>query len=254
VFGQAASFALLAAISPTALLVMAVYLGSAQPRRTAGLYLAGALLMSTVTAVVLLIVVRSIGLNLPTHRTPRYGVRLGLGVLALAVAAFAARRRAAPPVTSQATSPVAAPGQPSPGQPSPCQPSPGQPSPGQPLPAKKRNALMSRLMTEPSPAIAFLAGLLLFAPSLTFIAAVQAVASAGAGAAATVLALIVVVVISAAIVWLPLLTYLFYPEQTTRRLGAANGWLRAHGRQIVLVTLTVCGVLLVLDGALGLAG
>jgi hypothetical protein len=235
VYGQAASFAFLAAVSPTALLVMAVYLGSAQPRRTAGLYLVGALLMSTVMAVVLLIVVRSIGLNLPTHRTPRYGVRLGLGILALAAAAFAARRRATP---NRATPNRAA---------------PSQSAPGQVTPAKKQNALMSRLMTAPSPGMAFLAGLLLFAPSLTFVAAVQVVATAGAGVAATAAALIVVVVISAAIVWLPLLTYLFYPEQTTRKLKALNGWLRAHGRQLVMVTLTVGGALLVVDGALGLA-
>ncbi len=41
--GQAAGFALLAAVSPTALLVMAVLLGSDNPRRTALMYVAGAM-------------------------------------------------------------------------------------------------------------------------------------------------------------------------------------------------------------------
>jgi hypothetical protein len=225
-FGQAASFAFLAAVSPTALLVMAVYLGSATPRRIAGLYLAGALLMSAVMALALLIIVRSAGLDLPTQRTPRYGVRLGLGILALAAAAFMARRRAASPL----------------------------PGAGQTAPAKKRSGLMSRLVTAPTPGMAFLAGVLLFAPSLTFIAAVQVVATARAGVVTTAAALIVVVVISAAIVWLPLLTYLFYPAQTTRRLKAVNGWLRTHGRQIMVLALAVGGVLLVLNGALGITG
>ena len=39
----AAGFALLSALSPTAVLVGAVYLGSASPRRTTLVYLAGAL-------------------------------------------------------------------------------------------------------------------------------------------------------------------------------------------------------------------
>jgi len=43
---QAAGFAVLAALSPTALLITAIYLGSARPRTTALCYLAGAVLIS----------------------------------------------------------------------------------------------------------------------------------------------------------------------------------------------------------------
>ncbi|HYY19883.1 MAG TPA: hypothetical protein VE864_13680, partial [Streptosporangiaceae bacterium] len=67
---QASEFAVLAAISPTALLVIAVYLGSARPRRTGAYYLAGAVLMS---------------------------LRLGLGILALAAGAFVVTRKPKPP-------------------------------------------------------------------------------------------------------------------------------------------------------------
>src|SRR6516225_1917504 len=48
VLGQAAGLALLSALSPTALLVVAVYLGSARPRETAVCYLAGAVTMSVI--------------------------------------------------------------------------------------------------------------------------------------------------------------------------------------------------------------
>jgi hypothetical protein len=41
---QAAGFAVLAALSPTALLITAIYLGSARPRTTALYYLAGVVL------------------------------------------------------------------------------------------------------------------------------------------------------------------------------------------------------------------
>jgi hypothetical protein len=224
--GQAASFAFLATISPTALLVLVVYLGSEQPRRTAMLYLAGAVIMSTVMAVVLLIVVRSLGLDLPTHRTPRYGLRLGIGMLALVAAAVMALRY--------------------------------RPAVGAGGPAvegdqdRKPNGLMSRLVNNPAPLTAFLAGVLLFAPSLTFIAAVQVVATARASIAVTAIGLVTVVIVSAAIVWLPLLGYLFRPEPTTRTLKLLTAWLTTHGRLIGMTALAVAGVVLVLDGALGL--
>src|ERR1700722_17504827 len=81
---QAAGLALLAALSPTALLVAAVYLGSARPRLTTVFYLAGAVTMSVVMGVIVLVVLRSTGLNAPAHREPRFGLRLGLGILLLA--------------------------------------------------------------------------------------------------------------------------------------------------------------------------
>ena len=51
---QAAGLAVLAAISPTALLLAAVYLGSARPRATVLCYLAGALVMSVAIGIVAL--------------------------------------------------------------------------------------------------------------------------------------------------------------------------------------------------------
>jgi len=89
---QAAGFAVLAALSPTALLITAVYLGSAQPRTTVLCYLAGAVLVSTVLGIGLLLVLRYGHFQLPGNRTPRYGLRLGLGLLILAAIAVVARR------------------------------------------------------------------------------------------------------------------------------------------------------------------
>jgi hypothetical protein len=90
---QAAGFAVLAALSPTALLITAIYLGSARPRTTALCYLAGALLISTVMGVAVLLLLRYGHFQLPGHRTSRYGLRLGLGLLILAAIAVVARRK-----------------------------------------------------------------------------------------------------------------------------------------------------------------
>jgi hypothetical protein len=220
VLGQAAGFAVLAAVSPTALLVMAVFLGSANPRRTALMYVTGAVIMTVAMAVVLLFVLRATGLNQPRQHAPRYGLRLGLGVIALAGAAYMGRRKR----------------------------SPSAPGDGE----TRRPGLIARLTASPSPRAAFVLGLLLFAPSATFIAAVQVVATANAGVPVTAAAIVVVVIITALSVWLPLLAYLAFPETTTRVLRGANDWLRAHGRLLVIGALGIGGTLLVVNGALGL--
>jgi hypothetical protein len=223
VLAQAAGFALLAAISPTALLVMAVFLGSDNPRRTALLYFVGAALMTVMMAVTVLLVLRATALNQPRQHEPRYGLRLGLGILALAVAVVLTVRARPAPTSGPA----------------------GEDS-------AKRPGLIARLTARPRPATAFLAGLLLFAPSTTFIAAVQVIATADASTTATVAAMLIVITLTAASVWLPLIAYLARPEATTRALRAANGWLVAHGRTMVVYCLAVAGVILAVNGALNL--
>lgn len=211
---QAAGFAFLAAISPTALLVMAVFLGSANPRQTALAYAAGAIVMSTAMAVTLLVVIRVAGLDQQREHDPRYGLRLAIGVLALAAAVVVIRRR--------------------------------------PRAAGSGSGIISRLIAHPSAGSAFAVGLILFAPSATFIAAVQVIATARTRVPGTVVGLVVVVIVSVLIVWLPLLAFLLAPEATTRRLSAFNGWLRARGRMIAASALAAGGVILIINGILGL--
>jgi hypothetical protein len=235
---QAAGFAVLAALSPTALLITAIYLGSARPRTTALCYLAGAVLISTVMGIAVLLLLRYGSFQLPGHRTPRYGLRLGLGLLILAAIAVLARRK--PRL-------LGIPGQPrSAGQPGP-PPTPGHP--GQPGQGK---GIVSRLVSSPAPVTAFVAGVLVFMPALTFIAAIQVIATARAGVPLSALGLLIVVVINVAFVWLPFLAYLAAPGLTTRKLTAFNAWLRAHGRILLMLALLVAGAVLTVNGLLGL--
>jgi hypothetical protein len=218
-FGSAAGFALLAAISPAAILVCATYLGSASPRRTTLWFLAGAIVMTAVIGVVALAALRAGGLSLPTRRTPRYGVRLGLGVVALASGVFMARRRPRPPAPDKPKTP----------------------------------GLVARLTAQPGPGSAFAAGILVFLPSASFLAAIQVIATARASLMASAAALATVVIISVTFVWLPFAFHLVRPEATARRLKAVNGWLRAHGHALVAGALLAAGVLLISDGITGLA-
>jgi Sap, sulfolipid-1-addressing protein len=214
---QAAGLALLAALSPTALLVAAVYLGSARPRLTAAFYLAGAVLMSLVMGVVVLLALRSADLNHPDQHAPRYGLRLGLGLVLVAGGAVVAKRQ-----------------------------------PKQPDPGKARQGIVSRMIADPAPLSAFAAGILVFAPGVTFIAALQVIATARAGPELTVVAVLVVVVINVFLVWLPITLHLVAPEVTEHRLTAFNGWLRAHGSAVLVGVLVAVGAIMVFDGVYGL--
>jgi hypothetical protein len=165
---EAAGFALLAPLSPTALLVAAVYLGSDRPRLIASVYLAGAVTMSLVMGAVLLLALRSADLNRPEQYTPRHALRLGLGILLLVAGVVVARRR---PARAN---------------------------------AKPQQGFIQRMIDRPAPVTAFLVGLLVFAPGATFLAAVQVIATAQAGVKLTVLAVVMVVVINVLLVWLPI--------------------------------------------------
>ncbi len=216
---QATGLALLAALSPTALLVAAVYLGSARPRVVGGFYLAGALIMTVLMSVLVLLLLRNIGLSHTHQRTPRYELRLALGILLVAVAVVLARRRR----KSKASDP-------------------GQAGSG----------IVSKMVANPGPWSAFAVGVILFAPGVTFIAALQVIATANASVELTVVAVAIVVIINLLLVWLPLVLHLVAPGVTTRRLTAFNGWLRANGSTIFFWAILAGGAILIFDGIYGL--
>ena len=214
---QAAGLALLAALSPTALLIAAVYLGSARPRLVTAFYLAGAVLMSLIMGVILLAVLRSANLQRPAEHTPRYELRLILGILLLVAAVVVARRTPRPPD-----------------------------------PDKPPKGIVAKMVADPKPRSAFLVGLLIFAPGVSFFAAVQVIATAQASFNLTAIALILVVVINVLLVWLPIVIHLVAPGVATRYLTAFNGWLRAHGKLILICVLAVVGGIMIINGIYGL--
>jgi hypothetical protein len=54
-------------------------------------------------------------------------------------------------------------------------------------------------------------------------------------------------------VWVPFVLYLIAPDLTTRKLKAFDQWLTAHKHVLLVGGLTVAGVILTLNGILGLA-
>lgn len=214
---QAAGLALLAALSPTALLMLAVYLGSERPKVTAGLYLTGAVVMSLVMSVVLVVVLRNAGLSHHAAHTSRYGLRLGIGVLLLIAGIVVARRKGRAPD-----------------------------------PANPQQGRLSRLLARPAPLTAFVAGVVVFAPGATFVAALQVIATAQASLDQTAIAVVVVVIINVVLVWLPLVLYLAAPSRTAGHLTTLNSWLRAHGPTLLAWVLLIAGAIMVGNGIYGL--
>ncbi|HJZ26258.1 MAG TPA: GAP family protein, partial [Streptosporangiaceae bacterium] len=119
-------------------------------------------------------------------------------------------------------------------------------------PAKAQHGLVSRIVADPAPLSAFVVGLLVFAPGVTFIAALQVIATARDSPEVTTLALLLVVVINVLLVWLPITLHLVAPQSTEKRLKAFNSWLRANGRTVLAGVLVVAGGIMVSDGIYGL--
>ncbi len=218
-FAQAAELSVVGALYPLALLTSAMYLGSTRPGRMTVIYLLGGVLAVTILGTAVLIAIRGAGLSLPSHHSTRYGLRLALGVIALAAAVVIWRRKPKPPDPAKV----------------------GKPS------------LVSRLSAEPKALKAFAVGVLVFGPAVAFIAAVQVVATAKASLLATIGAMAMIVLITTALGWLPLVAYVIAPDATSRALRTFEERLKRH-RKVVLTTATaLIGVLLVIQGAVGLA-
>lgn len=238
-FEQTVGLALLAAIYPPGMLLAALYLASERPGRTTFAYVAGGLVMVTLVGVAALFAIRAGGLShLHQHQT-RYGLRLGLGVLALIAAPviFLRKRRsadgkqAAEQVADRAAEPTA-----------------DRKKPKKP----KKPSLIERLSARPSSWTAFAVGAVMFGPSVTFIAAVQVVATAKAGIGETVAAMVMIIVLTVAFGWLPLVAYLVAPERTVRVLHTFEHWLGRHGRTVLAVAIGVVGLILLIQGIVGL--
>ncbi len=215
-FEQAAGLAVLAAFYPPAMLVAALYLGSERPGRTTVFYVAGGLAVVTVVGIIALVAIRAGGLSHLGHHQTRYGLRLGLGAVAIVASIVLFRRRSA-----------------------------GSARP-------KKPGVIERLTSRPKPLTAFAVGVVMFGPSVTFIAAVQVVATAKAGLGITIGVMAMIILLAVAFAWLPLVAYLVAPDRTIRTLRTFEAWLKRHGKTVAALAIGVVGVLLIAQGISGL--
>ncbi|MGB3523273.1 MAG: GAP family protein [Mycobacterium sp.] len=107
-----------------------------------------------------------------------------------------------------------------------------------------------RLLRSSSPWIAAAAGLGIALPSVDYLAALAVILASGAAVTAQVGALLMFHVVAFALIEIPLLAYVFAPQQTQAAITRINDWIRSRRRVEVATLLAVVGSLLLAAGIL----
>lgn len=91
-------------------------------------------------------------------------------------------------------------------------------------------------------------GLLMYRPSLLYLASLHAIAKAHAGLLVTMLDIVLVAVIYLLLIEIPIIAHAIRPDATIRRVTAVNAWLANHGRAIIITVAAGFGVYLIASG------
>jgi hypothetical protein len=104
-----------------------------------------------------------------------------------------------------------------------------------------------------SPRVAFVAGFVMYAPSLLYVGAVKSVADAGLGPVASGLWLLLLTSLVLLMVEVPLVLLIAAPSRTRRRLEWLDAWMAVHGRQAIATLAALGGTYLLVRGIVRLA-
>ena len=210
---QAIPLALISSLYPLGLAAILLLARAARPRPKESVFLAGALACTLAVGFVFVFVLHDSGVGQSSQGSGQYWVRLVTGVLFIAAAAVLARR------------------------------------------APKPNRGPSRLTRAASQGglfAIFVAGLALYLPSPTYLAALEEVGSTKMSAAATAAWVLIVVALVLITVEVPVLLFLLAPGWTVPKLEAVNGWLDRHGHSLLVWVVGAIGLWLLLEGLVGL--
>jgi hypothetical protein len=213
---QAIPLALVSSLYPFGLVALLVLFGATRPRPRSGVFFIGAAVCLLAVGLVFVLVLRGAGVNQSSNSTPRYGLRIGFGVLFLIGAWILAHRPPKPKTDSDEPSRV------------------------------------SKAVAGSGLLAVFVVGLLMYTPSPTYIAALDVVGGTKMSTAAAVGWVVLVVVLVLITIEIPILLYFVAPGWTVPKLEALNQWLDRNGRSLVVWVLVVLGVWQLVDGIVGL--
>lgn len=117
---------------------------------------------------------------------------------------------------------------------------------------EKKEPLPLRLLGRGSPRIAFVVGLLLSFPGVSYLAGLSQIDKLGAAAAPTALLVIAFCLIQQLFLELPLIAYTLRPEKAQGAVDGFRDWLARNGRQAGIIVAIVLGALLIIRGIAGL--
>jgi hypothetical protein len=117
---------------------------------------------------------------------------------------------------------------------------------------EKKDPLPMRLLGRGSPRIAFVVGVLLSFPGVSYLAGLSHIDKLQAGVAPTVLLVVAFCLIQQLLLEVPLVGYFLRPEATQGAVDGFRAWLARNGRRAGIGVAAVLGALLVIRGIAGL--
>jgi hypothetical protein len=117
---------------------------------------------------------------------------------------------------------------------------------------EKKEPLPMRLLGRGSPRIAFVVGMLLSFPGVSYLTGLSHIDKLDAAAVPTALLVIAFCLIQQLLLEVPLIGYVLRPEGTQRAVDGFRAWLGRNGRRAGIWVAIILGVLLVIRGIAGL--
>jgi hypothetical protein len=117
---------------------------------------------------------------------------------------------------------------------------------------EKEEPLPMRMLGRGSPRIAFVVGLLLSFPGISYLAGLSNIDKLDAAAAPTALLVIGFCLIQQLLLEVPLIGYMLRPEGTQEAVDSFRAWLARNGRRAAIIVAIVLGGLLIIRGIAGL--
>ena len=208
---QAIPLAIAAAFFPTGLIIFTLLVAYEPFVGRAIAFLIGAYLMTFICGVLFLTVAHGTdAAGGSGQRSVSGWVDIGLGVLLLAAALIARRRGPSEKAD------------------------------------KEQPAWMQRLMH--SPALAFVLGAAMYAPSPLYLGSLKTLADAGLSTSGNIAWVAFLSVIVTSMISIPVVLMLKEPESGRRILANVNAWLSRNGRNVVVVALFLGGIYLLVRG------
>jgi hypothetical protein len=215
---QAIPVALVSSLYPFGLAALLLLLEAQRPKPRSLVFLIGAAFCTLGIGLAVVFIVRGAGVQQSSNSTPRYGLRLAIGVLFLVLAWVVAHR---PPKQKEKK---------------------GDEQPSRVTRAVAGSGLLA----------VFFVGIAMYTPSPTYLSALDIVGSTKMSTAAAVGWTVLVVALVLITIEVPILVYLFASDWATRNLAAFNAWLSRNSRTLLIWVLIVLGVWEVIDGVVGL--
>jgi hypothetical protein len=117
---------------------------------------------------------------------------------------------------------------------------------------EKKEPLPMRLLGRGSPRIAFVVGVLLSFPGVSYLTGLSHIDKLGAAAVPTALLVVGFCLIQQLLLEAPLVGYILRPESTQGAVDGFRAWLARNGRRAGIIVAIVLGALFIIRGIAGL--